>query len=105
MATQNPSRAKKFYAKTLGLRMTHEDEFALVFDAGGTMLRVTIVQQVKSRPYTVLGWSDPDLPRWMRDLAKRAVAFRRYAELERDGLAVSGAWSRGSETPMATRSR
>jgi len=36
VATADPGRAKAFYAGTLGLRLTGEDPFALVFDAGGT---------------------------------------------------------------------
>jgi hypothetical protein len=48
VATRNPSRAKKFYRDTLGLPLVSEDEFALVFDAAGTMLRVTRVQELAS---------------------------------------------------------
>ena len=45
VATQDPGRAKKFYRDTLGLPLVSEDEFAIVFDATGTMLRVTRVQE------------------------------------------------------------
>ncbi len=46
VATRDPSRAKKFYRDTLGLPLASEDEFALVFDAAGTMLRVTRIQEL-----------------------------------------------------------
>ena len=46
VATAAPARARAFYANTLGLSLVGEDSFALVFDAGGTMLRVSIVQEV-----------------------------------------------------------
>lgn len=39
MATANPNRARAFYRDLLALRLTHEDEFALTFDANGTTLR------------------------------------------------------------------
>ncbi len=58
IATADPDRAKKFYRDTLGLRLVSEElPFALVFDAHGTMLRVTIVKKVKPAGHTVLGWS------------------------------------------------
>ena len=55
----NPERARAFYRDTLGLRLTEESGFALVFDANGVILRVTIAGQVTIAPYTVLGWQVP----------------------------------------------
>ena len=42
VATRDPVRAKKFYRDILGLQLVSEDEFALVFNAAGTMLRLTV---------------------------------------------------------------
>src|SRR5437588_12783300 len=75
VATTTPSRAKAFYSKALGLKLVSEDDFALVFDAGGTMLRVAIVQQLQPAAYTVLGWIVRDIRRAVLDLAKRRVTF------------------------------
>ncbi|HEY4084554.1 MAG TPA: VOC family protein, partial [Bryobacteraceae bacterium] len=56
IAASDPTRAKKFYRDTLGLPLVSEElPFALVFDAHGTMLRVSIVQEVVPARYTVLG--------------------------------------------------
>ena len=41
MATTEPSRAKTFYTKTLGLKLVSEDDFALVFDAAGNLFSTT----------------------------------------------------------------
>ena len=90
VATKTPSLARDFYAKTLGLRLVSQDPFALVFDAGGTMLRVAIVQELNPAGYTVLGWIVPDIGRAVRDLEARGIAFRRYPGLEQDG---HGIWS------------
>ena len=84
VATKTPSAAKSFYARTLGLRLVSEDAFALAFDAGGTMLRVAIVQDFDPAGYTVLGWIVPDIQRTVRDLRRRNVAFRRYEGMEQD---------------------
>lgn len=97
-ATVDPTRAKRFYGKTLGLRLLSEDGFALAFDAGGTMLRVQIVPHVRPAGYTVLGWSVPDIRREVLSLARRGVAFRRYEGMEQDEL---GIWSAPSGAKVA----
>lgn len=98
VATTDPRRAKTFYAKTLGLRLVSEDAFALVFDAAGTMLRVTVVQALQPAVYTILGWIVPDIRRAVRNLERRGVVFRRFADLEQDDF---GVWSAPSGACVA----
>lgn len=89
VATTDPPRAKRFYGKTLGLRLVSEDGFALVFDAGGTTLRVATVQALHPAGYTVLGWLVPDIRRAVRALTRRGAPFQRYGGLmEQDELGV-----------------
>ena len=95
VATTDPKRAKSFYAKTLGLRLVSEDGFALVFDAGGTMLRVAVVKTLQPAGYTILGWIVADIAKSVRGLAKRGVNFQRYAGMSQDDL--------GSGHPQAAR--
>ncbi len=90
VATTDPERAKAFYAGTLGLRLTGEDPFALVFDAAGTMLRVATVPALKPAGYTVLGWNVRDIDRAVRDLAEKGVVFRRYDGMPQD---EQGIWT------------
>ncbi|MBZ5559837.1 MAG: VOC family protein [Acidobacteriia bacterium] len=98
VATTNPARAKAFYAETLGLRLVSEDGFALAFDAGGTMLRVAIVQTLQPAGYTVLGWIVPDIAGAARDLMKRGVVFQRYEWMKQDEL---GIWTSPSGARIA----
>jgi catechol 2,3-dioxygenase-like lactoylglutathione lyase family enzyme len=77
----NPERAKAFYRDTLGLRLVSEDGFALVFEAKGTMLRVSIVREVSAAQYTVLGWEVADIVATAKELAKAGVTLERYAFL------------------------
>jgi catechol 2,3-dioxygenase-like lactoylglutathione lyase family enzyme len=98
VATTEPGRAKTFYAKTLGLRLVSEDAFALVFDAAGTMLRVTVVEALQPAIYTILGWVVPDIRRAVRNLERRGVVFRRFADLEQDDF---GVWSAPSGACVA----
>jgi catechol 2,3-dioxygenase-like lactoylglutathione lyase family enzyme len=88
-ATAAPERAIAFYRDTLGLPLTADEPFALVFDAHGTMLRVQKVETVKPAPYTVLGWRVADIGAAVKELAKRGVRFERYDGLKQDR---SGVW-------------
>lgn len=88
VAAKDPDRARDFYAHTLGLRRVSEDPFALVFDGGGTMLRVAIVPEVHPAGYTVLGWTVPDIHHAILELGRRGVAFERYEGLQQDDHGV-----------------
>lgn len=91
IASSDVHRAKKFFADTLGLRLVSEElPFALVFDANGTMLRVTIVAKPKPAGYTVLGWQVPDIIAAVEALRKAGVEFARYEGMQQDPL---GIWS------------
>src|SRR5581483_3670875 len=61
VATCDAARAKAFYGDTLGLGCVSEDQFAVVFDAHGTPLRVSIVQEMTPAAHTVLGWEVDDI--------------------------------------------
>jgi catechol 2,3-dioxygenase-like lactoylglutathione lyase family enzyme len=78
--TTDPAKARSFYAEVLGLRLvSDETPFALVFDANGTMLRVTIVPERHPAPFTVLGWSVRDIVLTVEQLTAAGVVFQRYA--------------------------
>jgi predicted enzyme related to lactoylglutathione lyase len=83
-------RARDFYEQVLGLRLAEQNDFACVFDAHGTMLRVTAVAKVERAPYTVLGWRVPDIQAAARDLAARGVAFNQYDGMDQD---EAGIWT------------
>ena len=96
VATRDGAAAMKFYRDALGLRLVSEDAFALVFDAGGTMLRVTKVKEFVAAPYTVLGWRVDDIGAAVRELAGRGVRFERFDGMPQDEAGIwnapSGAW-------------
>ena len=98
VATSDPSRAKAFYRDVLGLLLISEDEYALVFDAHGTMLRVAIAGEIVLAPYTVLGWQVEDIDATVRGLAAKDVKFERYPWMEQDNL---GIWSAPSGAKVA----
>ena len=91
VATSDADRAKKFYRDMLGLPLVSDEmPFALVFDAHGTILRVTIVEKVIPAGYTVLGWQVPDIIAAAKALSEAGVRFERYQGMGQDEL---GIWS------------
>jgi len=77
--TSDAARAKRFYRDLLGLRLVSEElPFALVFDAHGIMLRVTIVKQFSPAAHTILGWRVPDVAAAAKGLRDAGVHFERY---------------------------
>jgi len=88
VATSDPARAKAFYRDTLGLPLVSEDQFALVFDVAGTMLRVTTVQEVGAAKYTVLGWQVPDIIRTAKSLHEVGITLEQYTGMQQDELGI-----------------
>ena len=82
--------ARRFYRDVLGLRLVSEDEFALAFDARGTMLRVSIVKEVVPAGYTVLGWQVSDIVAAAKRLQKVGVRLQRYPGMSHD---EQGVWT------------
>jgi len=89
-ASTDLGRSRAFYQDVLGLTLVSQDDFACVFDAGGTMLRVTAVGQLTRAPYTVLGWQVADIAGTVRGLTASGVTFLRYDGMDQDG---DGIWT------------
>jgi catechol 2,3-dioxygenase-like lactoylglutathione lyase family enzyme len=89
-AATDLDRARAFYAGTLGLRLVDQNEYACVFDAHSTMLRVAVVTEVAHPGYTVLGWRVGDIGEVCAGLRGRGVAFNRYEGMEQDD---NGVWT------------
>ena len=98
VGTRDANRAKGFYRDTLGLRLVSEEGPAVVFDVGGTMLRVTSVAEVAKAPYTVLGWEVANARETVLALLKRGVKFERYEFMQQDEL---GVWTAPSGARVA----
>jgi catechol 2,3-dioxygenase-like lactoylglutathione lyase family enzyme len=99
VATRDPARANAFYGDTLGLRLASEElPFALVFDAHGTMLRVTVVQELAPAKHTVLGWQVPDIVAAANALRDAGVKLERYGLMDQDKL---GIWTSPSGARIA----
>ena len=81
-------RSTTFYRDVLGLTLVERNAFAAVFDAGGTMLRVTAVAGVTPAGYTVLGWRVTDIVAQVEGLAAAGVPFLRFEGMPQDALGI-----------------
>ena len=88
IATEKPDQARRFYEETLGLRLIEDTEFAFVFDAGGTMLRVQKVPEWKPSQGTVLGWRVRDLESFAQRLMAHDVRPERYPYFAQDDFGI-----------------
>ena len=86
--TTDLAAARAFYAETLGLPVVEESPFACVFDANGTMLRLTPVRKLSRVRYTVLGWGVDDIVSTVAALAGAGVGFVRYRGMEVDHAGI-----------------
>src|SRR5262245_58961498 len=87
-ATVDGDRSRTFYQDLLGLAFIQEDDFALVFDAGGVQLRIQKVRSLTPQPHTLQGWSVPSIDDVVSPLLAKGVVMERYGFLEQDEYGV-----------------
>jgi predicted enzyme related to lactoylglutathione lyase len=83
------------------LGFVSDDQFALVFDANGVMVRVVDVSAVPGfapAPFTILGWSVADIAKTVKALGKKGAKFERYPGMQQD---QSGIWTSPSGARVA----
>jgi len=86
--TVKPAEAKTFYRDILGLKLLSEDNYALEFDANGTLLRVIIVPELKPHAFTVLGWNVEDISSTIKSLNRKEIFCENYEFLQQDSLGI-----------------
>jgi catechol 2,3-dioxygenase-like lactoylglutathione lyase family enzyme len=90
VATIDLERAAHFYGTVLGLEIVEQSPYAVVIEAAGTTLRVTLVEEISLAPYTVLGWLVDDLDGELTRLRELGVEPLRYQGMAQD---EAGAWT------------
>ena len=98
VATAYPAKARPFYEEILGLAVTHEDGFGITYDANGTRLRLSFVQELHPAPYSILSWIVPDIHSVIAALTVKEVIFERYDGLGQDKW---GVWAAPGGTKVA----
>jgi catechol 2,3-dioxygenase-like lactoylglutathione lyase family enzyme len=76
--TRDGDAARAFYEQKVGLRFISDDQFALVFQSGENMIRISRTGSFTPAPFTILGWQSLQIEQDIRDLFARGITFERY---------------------------
>jgi catechol 2,3-dioxygenase-like lactoylglutathione lyase family enzyme len=76
--TKDSKRSREFYEGKLGFQFVSDDQFALVVQAGESMIRVVKAGNFTPAQYTVMGWEVTDIDAMVKWLNGRGVAFEKY---------------------------
>ena len=96
--TKDSTRARAFYEGKLGLRFISDDQFALVVESRGTIIRIAKVENFAPFPFTILGWRVKNIEEDVRNLTTREVSFQRFPGLDQNDL---GIWTSPDGTKVA----
>jgi catechol 2,3-dioxygenase-like lactoylglutathione lyase family enzyme len=89
LLTKNPEACLRFYRDTLGFNFLRDDGFALVFNAHGTILRISKMPEFTPAQHTILGWELEDVSAAVGELAGKGVIFERYPNMGQDEKGVA----------------
>lgn len=88
--TKNSKRSREFYEEKLGFKFVSDDQFALVMQAGKSMIRIVKGAKFTPAQYTVMGWEVTDIEAMVKWLDGRGVAFEKYPFVQDQ---KSGIWT------------
>jgi catechol 2,3-dioxygenase-like lactoylglutathione lyase family enzyme len=88
VATSKPEEARRFYESVLGLLLVEDNPFALVFDAGGRLLRIQKVDTPVIAPYTSLGWEVSDITDAVKELVTAGARFEHFDGMPQDDAGI-----------------
>jgi catechol 2,3-dioxygenase-like lactoylglutathione lyase family enzyme len=78
LLTKDYEKARAFYEGNLGFEFVSLDQFALVMQAGKSMIRIVKVPTFTPLQSTVLGWQVGDIGVMVDWLTNRGVTFEKY---------------------------
>ena len=96
--SSNIARSQQFYSEVLGLPLTDNSHWALVYRVGQGCLRVSPVQSTASSEHTVFGFEVADFGQVVADLTSKGVNFERFPGFAHD---EAGAWVAPDGTNVA----
>ncbi|MEO6081278.1 MAG: VOC family protein [Steroidobacteraceae bacterium] len=86
IATCRLKEAQSFYQDVLQLQLRTTSEGALVFDVGGSDLRVSPVPSTTPSAHTIVGFAVADVVAAISDLKSRGVVFERLNGFPHDDI-------------------
>ena len=88
ICTSGIEKAEQFYGDVLGLPLQSRSQGALVYDVGGTALRVSPVPSTSPSEHTVLGFAVPNITSAVTLLRKRGITCERFSGFPHDEAGV-----------------
>jgi catechol 2,3-dioxygenase-like lactoylglutathione lyase family enzyme len=76
--TTDSSRSREFYEGRLGFKFVSDDQFALVMQAGESIIRIVKGAKFTPAQYTVMGWEVTNIEATVKWLTERGVIFEKY---------------------------
>lgn len=86
--TKDSRRSRDFYEGKLGFRFISDDQFALVMQAGESMIRIAKAGTFTPAQYTVMGWEVTDIEAMVKWLNGRGVTFEKYPFVQDSKLGI-----------------
>lgn len=88
-AVDDLQKAREFYAKTLGLRVSEEHGLLTLHIAGGRDTLVYPKPDFIAATYTILNFPADDIDKAVDELAARGVRFERYDGFDQDAKGIA----------------
>ena len=88
LATTNVNLSLIFYRDLLGLELSNEDDFALVFHLNEIELRIQKLKKLVPQPQTVLGWSVRSIEDAVGKLVSKGISFERFGGMNQNDLGI-----------------
>ena len=88
VSTARADAAKAFYKDTLGLKLTSEDQFAIIFAIGNGTLRLNKLPMVIPSAVAVLGFEVKDIYATVEALTAKGVQMQRFGMFPQDDKGV-----------------
>ena len=88
--TKDSARSREFYEGKLGFQFVSDDQFALVMQAGESMIRIAKAGKFMPAQYTVMGWEVTDIEAMVKWLNCDEVLRLRNIPLFRTKNKASG---------------
>lgn len=86
--TKDSTRSRDFYEGKLGFQFVSDDQFALVMQAGESMIRIAKAANFTPASYTVMGWEVTDVAAMVKWLNGRGVTFEKYPFVDDQELGI-----------------
>lgn len=84
LATSDAESARNFYEQKLGLELTADEPYALVYKLAGSELRLSKVPNHTPLPFTVLDWQVPSIDTAHKTMAAKGIEFEIFDGMGQD---------------------